>query len=685
MTASPLLGWLIDGTVCGSLAIVLVAVLAPLGRRWLGARASFWLWALVLLRLFVPGLTPAPIPWPGLDAPALPPPATERWTATARVTGDPPSPPIVTETPAPVPADRRPVFSPALAVTAWALGAGVLLGFAAVRSLRAGRLARRARDLSADPALAPLLDELAGPSRRFGARETAELRSPALCGLWRPVILLPLDWRERLTPADLRFVLLHEIGHFKRGDLFWRWAFFLARAVHWFNPLVWIAARLARSHQEMACDEWVVLRLGAPSAPAYGEALLTAARRIVPRALGFPVQAEMAESRAGLRRRLAHLVTARRRGWPAGFAAALVGLVGFGLTGAAPRETPEPPAAPSTAPTDFVSDPPKPTPEKTAAPHEGRTPLQVEIESKFVQVSPEAAAELFGSDAAGGTGVRAIYSREQFQEFLRKLDQKKGTDLMSAPRVTTRSGQRATIQIVREFRYPTQFDPPVASATLKIPATPSHFETRNLGVTLEVEPTVTNDHRIHLAVSPEVADFAGFIDYGGRREAKPDLARDAIAEAGRQITTADNVINQPVFSVRRMTTSLSLKNRQTVLIGVTNANNGPLLPPPADFEARSPAEPRAQGALFIFVTATLIDLEGLPFDRDAAAPAPAKKILPTPRLDPTRNLPYGTPVEGKPGFVTSPYAPQNGYVDLRGFSPNTEVKDPYSGKIFLAP
>jgi hypothetical protein len=50
-----------------------------------------------------------------------------------------------------------------------------------------------------------------------------------------------------------------------------------------------------------------------------------------------------------------------------------------------------------------------------------------------------------------------------------------------------------------------------------------------------------------------------------------------------------------------------------------------------------------------------------------------------------QNIPYGTPVAGKPGFVMSPYAPGNGYVDVRGFPPGTEVKDPYTGKVFLVP
>jgi hypothetical protein len=49
------------------------------------------------------------------------------------------------------------------------------------------------------------------------------------------------------------------------------------------------------------------------------------------------------------------------------------------------------------------------------------------------------------------------------------------------------------------------------------------------------------------------------------------------------------------------------------------------------------------------------------------------------------DLPYGTPVPGKQGFVTSPYSPNSGYIDVRGFAPGTPVKDPYSGKVFLTP
>src|ERR671919_535608 len=72
-------------------------------------------------------------------------------------------------------------------------------------------------------------------------------------------------------------------------------------------------------------------------------------------------------------------------------------------------------------------------------------------------------ALLFGSGvgaAPGIFGLAGVFTDPQFQVVIRALNQKKGVDLLSAPKVTTKSGQRAVIEIVREFRYPTTFTAP---------------------------------------------------------------------------------------------------------------------------------------------------------------------------------------------------------------------------------
>jgi general secretion pathway protein D len=190
--------------------------------------------------------------------------------------------------------------------------------------------------------------------------------------------------------------------------------------------------------------------------------------------------------------------------------------------------------------------------------------------------------------APGIFGLSGVFTDPQFQLVVRALNQKKGVDLLSAPRVTTKSGQRAVIEIVREFRYPTQFQPPQIPQTFSVrdtvgtgavigaggstgngafpvtPTTPTAFETRNTGVTLEVEPVVGPDGlTIDLNLVPQVVEFEGFINYGSPIQTTNTNSL-GITTVSR---LTDNVINQPIFSTRKVTTSVSVWDGQTVVLG----------------------------------------------------------------------------------------------------------------------
>lgn len=181
--------------------------------------------------------------------------------------------------------------------------------------------------------------------------------------------------------------------------------------------------------------------------------------------------------------------------------------------------------------------------------------------------------------APGIFSVAGVFTDPQFQVVIRALNQKKGVDLLSAPSVTTKSGQRATVDVIREFIYPTEFQPPQVPQAVNggtpviTPTTPTSFSTRNTGVTLEVEPVVGPDGQtIDLNLVPQVVEFEGFINYGSpifglsiNDTFNPFTGLEIFKS--NSVLLTQNVINQPIFSSRKVTTSVTVWDGQTVVLG----------------------------------------------------------------------------------------------------------------------
>src|SRR6202000_1637686 len=158
------------------------------------------------------------------------------------------------------------------------------------------------------------------------------------------------------------------------------------------------------------------------------------------------------------------------------------------------------------------------------------------------------------------------------------------------------------------------------------PTTPSAFETRNTGVTLEVEPVVGPDgYTIDLNLVPQVVEFEGFINYGSPITS---TVTNPITGVSSQNVITPNVINQPIFSTRKVTTSVSVFDGATVVLGgliredvqkvedkVPIIGDIPIL---GRF-FRSSVDQHLKRNLIIFVSARLINASGDPIRADEEA------------------------------------------------------------------
>lgn len=155
----------------------------------------------------------------------------------------------------------------------WFAGAvGMFLFFLALYFRARGRFATAVRFDSRG-----VLKECAqalGMRRRVGVYLSDRTDTPVVCGLLRPRIILPYAFKDLDDRRQLRLILTHELVHIRRGDHLFKPLFLAALCLHWFNPLVWVAARFLDRDLERSCDERVVSLWGEENRGAYASSLL---------------------------------------------------------------------------------------------------------------------------------------------------------------------------------------------------------------------------------------------------------------------------------------------------------------------------------------------------------------------------------------------------------------------------
>ncbi len=185
------------------------------------------------------------------------------------------------------------------------------------------------------------------------------------------------------------------------------------------------------------------------------------------------------------------------------------------------------------------------------------------IESKFVEMTPplrEPGPALALLKADPNVATIAAITDGEFQAVIRALNERKGVDLLSAPRLNTRSGQNAEIEIIREFRYATAWEKEGKGWK------GTKFATRDLGVKLSVLAQLKSEGTIELLLEPSVTELVGFVDVDSGRKYPSPKAKGAgrfdpmrAAPPGRRLN--------PVFSERKGSHRATIANGNAVVLG----------------------------------------------------------------------------------------------------------------------
>lgn len=364
----------------------------------------------------------------------------------------------------------------------------------------------------------------------------SSISSPAVTGLLRPTLLLPGEFDQTFTPAEARLVLKHELMHLKRHDLPLNAVLCVLMALHWFNPLLWLAFFKVRLDREAACDAQVLQNDSSDRRREYGHVLLKVETAFCPRglSLGF---VGIFQRGSALRSRI-HSIATQPNPHPimkATHNVCIVLLTFLGITKAAP-------------------------PDKNAP--------QMLIEAKFIEVS-DGAKDLLApfATSAASPSVGGMLNDDQLSALWKKIEQAKGVDVVSMPRATTRSGQKAKILISREFRY--------KDAVGKL-------ATKELGTTLTVIATKGGENDIDLELTPQIIELKSMI-------------KDPKSGA-----------EQPVFSERKASASVTMMSGQTVVLGLPSTSTVQTTEDRSAGSVTTKTENVTRNTM-VFVTARLVD------------------------------------------------------------------------------
>lgn len=358
-TAEPWLHAITTLSWKGALLTLAAGLVLMLFRRHLSPAWRHGLWLLVLLRFVMPDLGTSRLSMNRLSAETAPTSAevleSQMSAPFAELATSDFVQVVAAPLQAPAPIQVRPPIPPALEpwtlwqklTLVWLIGVAVVFAVMLALHLRLlWRLRRDARKPSVH--ITAILHDacsLAGVHRMPQIIATDAVRAPALFGIIRPAILLPHELAANGDAASLKLILLHELAHLQRRDLWAQIVASLIIALHWFNPIVWWAGRRMRAEAEMAADARALCNTDVSTeAHRLGEVLLGFAHRATAGWLVWFATSTLlgiSENKRDLKRRIEALMDiakGRRTRWIVGLGIFML-LAVVGLTKAPAEDT----------------------------------------------------------------------------------------------------------------------------------------------------------------------------------------------------------------------------------------------------------------------------------------------------------------------------------------------------------
>lgn len=322
MGQSSFILWLLDSSLMGSILIVLIILVRLTFKKRLSTHCQYLIWFMLIVRLIIPYAPESSISifnvflhlniktWPG-HVIGVQTNSQATWSTDSQL----PISTTVNDADDYTHRIERSFFdsNENIVLGIWLIGALSLTIYTITLTARMRRILKNGAKVT-DVGAIGLFEEckLALNIKSTPVLiESSVIRSPMAAGTLRPHIILPSGIVTELSQEKLRFIILHELAHLQRKDIYVNWITTLLQIFHWFNPLMWYAFNQMREDRELACDANVLSVLKPDEYKSYGDAIICLLERF-----SYPVYdhtvAGFASGKSHIKQRMAKIAAYKK-------------------------------------------------------------------------------------------------------------------------------------------------------------------------------------------------------------------------------------------------------------------------------------------------------------------------------------------------------------------------------------